>query len=144
MPTITTPLRPYTDFPTLKRRHERALLAERVNLYEQQQEIKKRLDELNIELYGEMRRVLPDDVKSVEFDGHQVTTLLGSARRTFVQKLAVTKTFACPCSKCKGKERITVPAKVVESFYKLGKEPKPTVSVKKIKEKDGGDGEDED
>jgi hypothetical protein len=144
MPTVTTPLRPYTDFPQLKRRRERTLLAERVALYEEQQRIKKRLDDLNFELFGELRSVLPEDVKSVEFYGFQVTTLIGSARRTFDQKLAVTKTFACPCSKCRGKERITVPAKVVDSFYKLGKEPRPTVSVKKIKEKNGQvEGEDD-
>lgn len=148
MPTVTTPLRPYTDFPTLKRKRERLLLAERVQLYQQQQSIKKRLDELNFELFGELRSVLPEGTKSVEFEGFQVTTLSYEPRRTFDPKKAVTKTFACPCLKCKGKEKITLPAKVLEGFYKLGAQPKPSVSVTKLKlkEKDGegeGDGDDE-
>lgn len=141
MPTVTTPLRPYTDFPALKKRRERALLAERVQLYEAQKGIKKRLDELNFELFGELRSVLPDDTKSVEYEGYQVTTLAYEPRRTFDAKLAVTKTFTCPCC---SKKKITVPAKVLEGFYKIGKQPKPTVSVKKLKEDGGGGDEDED
>lgn len=142
MPIVKTPLRPYTDFPALKKKRERALLAERVNLYEQQKTIRERLDELNFELFGELRSVLPEDVKSVEFDGYQVTTLSYEPRRTFDAKLAVTQTFKCPCSKCSGKEKITLPAKVLSGFYKLGVQPKPTVSVTKLKKKDDdGEGE---
>jgi len=143
MPTVTTPLRPYTDFPELKRKRERLLLAERVKLYQAKKDIDKRLETLNFELFGELRSVLPEGVKSVEFEGYQVTTLSYEPRRTFDPKRAVTKTFPCPCSKCKGKEKITLPAKVLEGFYKVGAQPKPSVSVTKLKER-GGAGDDED
>jgi len=144
MPTVTTPLRPYTDFPALTKMRKRLLLAERVQLYQQQRDIKKRLDVLNFELFGELRSVLPEDTKSVEFEGFQVSTISYEPRRTFDAKKAVTKTFSCPCLKCKGKEKITLPAKVLEGFYKIGKQPKPTVSVKELKEKDGTDGDEDD
>jgi len=142
MPTVTTPLRPYTDFPELKRKRERLLLAERVQLYQAKKDIDKRLETLNFELFGELRSVLPEGVKSVEFEGFQVTTLSYEPRRTFDPKRAVTKTFSCPCSKCKGKEKITLPAKVLEGFYKVGAQPKPSVSVTKLKERDDA-GDDE-
>jgi hypothetical protein len=137
MPVVKVPLHPYTDYPALRKR--RKLLEERVALYLQQQAVKTRLDVLNFELFGDLRSALPADVKSVEVefegDDYQVTTLSGGARRTFDREAAVTTAFKCPCRACKGKEKITIPAKVLDGCYKTGKESKPTISVRRVGEK---------
>lgn len=140
MPTIKIPLADYTDFPELKKKEVKKKLVERIELYVRGKEIEARLPTLNFELFGELRSVLPEEVKSVKFevDGEQyrVTTLANEAKSYFNYEAATTTEFKCPCC---GKKRITVPAKVVDSFFKLGKTPSPTVSVTRIKDGNGDD-----
>lgn len=143
MPTINMPLVPYDKFKELKRKTAKEKLARRVELYREQERIKIELKTLNAELYGVLRSALPEELKSVEFDRCQVTALDGSPRKTFDAKKMRETLFECP--NCE--HDITVPAKVIESAYKYGKTPDPTVSVtsldKKKKHANVDDGDEE-
>lgn len=139
MAMIAVPLQEYTKFKELKRAKARKALARRVELYGQKKLIEAEIAKLNTELFHVLRVALPDDVKSVEYEGHQVTTLAGSSRRTFQVKQLMAETFECP--HCE--DDVMVPQGVVDLCWKTGKQSAPTVSVKKIGEKDSDDGGDE-
>jgi hypothetical protein len=134
MPKIEVPLPSYDEFKELKRATAKRLLARRVELYRQQSEVKKELGELNRKLFALLSSVLPDGVKSVEFDGCQVGTIVGSARKSLSTSDLLTIPFECP--HCE--EELTLPANVLVRSYRYGKEPEPTVGVRMI-----GQGEDE-
>lgn len=140
MPTVKVPIPDYTEIRELKKAAVRKKLELRVALYEQQKEVAGKLDELNFELYGELQSALPEGVKSVAFEGYQITAMQGSARRSFSVKKLLEQLFKCP--HCK--KDVTVPVKTTEKSYVVGAIPKPTVSVRALRGDGGSDGDGED
>ena len=137
MPVKFEPLHKAEEYKELKTPKMKKLLAERIAIYQQQKRIAARLEELNFELFLEGRSALPDDVKSVEFEGHVISMYQGDARLNLNQKELMTKEFGCPHPCCvKAKKKVTLPAKVLEACKHPGKTPKPTVSVRKVGEKE--------
>lgn len=120
------------EFKELKSKKTRAMLDERIALYQQQKRIALRLDALNFELFGELQSVLPENVKSIEYEGHTISAYQSKPQFRLDQNKLLKKTFKC--GHCK--ESLTLPAKVLEACKKQGKVPKPTVSVRVVGEKD--------
>lgn len=130
MPNVFVPTPKAEEFKELKSKKIRAMLDERIALYQQQKRIEARLDELNFSLFGELRSTLPDDVKSIEYEGHTISAYQSKPQTQLDQNKLLKKTFKC--GHCK--KDMTLPARVLESCKKLGKIPKPTVSVRVVGE----------
>jgi hypothetical protein len=138
MPQVFEPVHKFDEFKELKKANIKRLLAERVALYQQKKAIEDRLDgneqegieSLNLQVFVELRAVLPDDVSSVDFDGYIISAYQGKPQERLDVNELLTKTFKC--AHCK--EPVVLPAKVVDSCRHEGKIPKPTVSVRKVKE----------
>lgn len=135
MPNV--PLPEWDEFKGIK--PLKSTLGRRVELYTEQKDIKKALDEINKPLFEKLSRVLPESVKSFDFNGYQITPLQGEPRKTFNREALLNTTYPCP--HCK--KHVTVPVRVIDGAYKIGKLPKPTVVVKAIKGNDDGGEDDE-
>lgn len=139
MPNV--PIPDYTQFKGLIKLESK--IERRVELYTEEKAIKAALDEINRPLFEKISGVLPQHVKSIAFGGHQITPIQGEPRKNFKREKLLNSVFNCPhCGK-----GVTVPMKTLDKAYVPGKLPKPTVSVRPIKESDGGggsNGEDDD
>lgn len=133
MPTVQVPLTNYAEFKDLKKASMKRKLQKRVELYEQHKKVAAELDELNYELFFDLHAILPADVKSVEYDGYQISQIERSASSRLNMPKLLNQVWPCPhCD-----TDIVLPARVVEDSKELGNVPKPTISVRKI----GEDGE---
>lgn len=145
MPNVFVPTPHLEEFKELNKSAVKKLLDERVSLYQQAKRIEARLKGdpkngiagLNEQVFVELQSALPEDVKSVEYEGHIISAYQGQARSNFDRKALQETEFKvqCPCP-CKKKFAVTVPAKVIQSCMKLGKAPVPTVSVRRIGERE--------
>jgi hypothetical protein len=141
MPMVKVELPKYTEFKALKRAKVKQMLERRVYIYQLQRKHKQELEKLNFTLFSELRAVLPEDQKSVDFDGYQVTATLPGAAKRFSKKKLLTTPFECAhCG-----EDVVVPKELIDECTEDGKTPSPTVSVRPINKDDGtGDDVDED
>lgn len=145
MPTVNVPLQPYSDFQKLARDKRFAELAtEKITLKQQMEKIQKRLDGddehlgLSDELYLLMDKYLPEDTKSVEFEGYMITRIDPGTSSKFSKSDLMKRPLRCTgCNECKRKKvALFVTTVDIEACTTEGTR-KPTVSAEKInKDKD--------
>lgn len=133
MPTIKEPLRPYTEFKELKKPAVVKDLTDRANLYVEKAKIETKIENLNARLYPIVRKALPENLKSFEFNGFLVSAYQGEPQERFDPKGLEEEPVQCP--HCKRK--FTLPSSFLKKFRKLTKPPKPTFKVSHVRSTNG-------